>query len=470
MSPQFRCSRSGWSVLFLDFAILALCYLAGYATFIHLDLSNRSDWQLLGRIPWLVLIGVMTFYMFNLYHFAGRMDYSKYGFNLLFAHVVIAAELIVLDYFFPSFMLSRGIVVMTLALQLVTLCVVRLLFFYRHSFNRKKKALIVAGDMQENGQLVEKLLLKGKRWFEVKYIMYAGDPSLKFAISSPDIEAVIISPCVDARVKADLLNYAGSKGKEALVVPEYYELFLMGAESQQIDDLLVYSVSPTRIGFVSRWMKRALDLVLALLLLAAASPIMLTLFVLIPLTSRGKALYSQERIGLGEQPFMVYKFRSMIDNAEKTSGPVLASDKDERITKIGKFIRETRMDELPQLFNVIKGNMSLVGPRPEREFFINQFKREFPQYSSRFLVKPGITGLAQVMGNYSTLASDKLRYDLAYIRNYSPLLDLKILLQTITVVFHKEQSKGLSDNNNSMPDHVLNRVIPNQAEIAISQD
>jgi lipopolysaccharide/colanic/teichoic acid biosynthesis glycosyltransferase len=135
----------------------------------------------------------------------------------------------------------------------------------------------------------------------------------------------------------------------------------------------------------------------------------------------------------------------MVNDAEKKTGPVLAADKDPRITPIGHFIRATRIDELPQLINVLKGDMSLVGPRPEREFFIRQFEKDMPNYKYRMTVKPGITGLAQVMANYSTTVEDKLRFDLMYIRNYSFANDIKILLQTIRVVLQREQAKGVQD-------------------------
>ncbi|MNN26070.1 UDP-N-acetylgalactosamine-undecaprenyl-phosphate N-acetylgalactosaminephosphotransferase [compost metagenome] len=200
---------------------------------------------------------------------------------------------------------------------------------------------------------------------------------------------------------------------------------------------------PPQLTLPERVFKRLFDLAVSSLLLLMASPVMLVMFVLIPLTSRGKALYVQERIGLQEKPFPLYKFRSMVDGAETGTGPVLAGRNDTRVTRLGQWIRATRIDELPQLFNVLLGQMSLVGPRPERAFFINRFKEELPHYTYRLMVKPGLTGYAQVMAGYATTPSDKLRYDLMYIKRYSLLLDLKILFQTIRVVVQREQAKGV---------------------------
>lgn len=173
----------------------------------------------------------------------------------------------------------------------------------------------------------------------------------------------------------------------------------------------------------------------------------LVLLIIIPLTSSGPAIYKQERIGLNGKPYWIYKFRSMIQDAEKITGPVLAENNDSRITAIGKFIRAIRLDELPQLLNVLKGEMSLIGPRPEREFFISQYMETLPYYSYRLSVKPGITGLAQVLAYYSTTAEDKLRFDLLYVRNYSFSMDMKILFQTLQVVLQRDRAQGLVKNS-----------------------
>lgn len=153
-------------------------------------------------------------------------------------------------------------------------------------------------------------------------------------------------------------------------------------------------------------------------------------------------IYSQVRAGRDNRLFKVHKFRTMIDGAERLTGPVMASANDPRITKVGSFLRKTRLDELPQLWNVLKGEMSFVGPRPERPNFIQEFARMNPSYNYRMKVKPGITGLAQVKGNYSTDFRDKLKFDLLYIRNYSIFLDLQIIANTLQVIFTPKKAEG----------------------------
>ena len=192
-----------------------------------------------------------------------------------------------------------------------------------------------------------------------------------------------------------------------------------------------------------RVLKRILDIAVAVTALIILSPVILITAVMIKLDSKGPVLYSQERVGLYGKTFFVHKFRSMKQDAEAKCGPVLAAEGDPRITKFGRFMRATRLDELPQLFNVLKGEMSIVGPRPERPFFVKQFIAQKPEYDYRHNVKPGITGLAQIAGKYNTSAYDKLIYDLLYIQDFSVKTDLMIMLQTFKVLLTKSSTEGV---------------------------
>ena len=192
-----------------------------------------------------------------------------------------------------------------------------------------------------------------------------------------------------------------------------------------------------------RVLKRILDIAVAVTALIILSPVMLITAVMIKLDSKGPVLYSQERVGLYGKTFFVHKFRSMKQDAEAKCGPVLAAEGDTRITKFGRLMRATRLDELPQLFNVLKGEMSIVGPRPERPFFVKQFIAQKPEYDYRHNVKPGITGLAQIAGKYNTSAYDKLIYDLLYIQDVSVKTDLMIMLQTFKVLLTKSSTEGV---------------------------
>jgi lipopolysaccharide/colanic/teichoic acid biosynthesis glycosyltransferase len=168
-----------------------------------------------------------------------------------------------------------------------------------------------------------------------------------------------------------------------------------------------------------------------------ALPLMIVTAILIKIDSKGPVIFSQNRVGEKGKLYRIHKFRSMVHDAEKLSGPVWAQNDDDRVTRVGKFIRTWRIDELPQLWNVLKGDMSFVGPRPEREFFVKKLEELIPYYSVRFTVKPGITGWAQVSYGYGASVQDaveKLNYDLFYIKNMTNLMDLMIVLRTIKIV------------------------------------
>ena len=172
-------------------------------------------------------------------------------------------------------------------------------------------------------------------------------------------------------------------------------------------------------------------------MLLVLSPLILLTAILIKLDSRGPVIFSQERVGQNGKPFQVHKFRSMVADAEKRSGPVWATENDNRVTRVGRIIRKLRVDELPQLWNVLKGEMSFVGPRPERAYFIEQLEKEIPYYSERHSVKPGLTGWAQVSYPYGASVEDaieKLNYDLFYTKNMSFLLDMLIVFRTVKIV------------------------------------
>ncbi len=186
-------------------------------------------------------------------------------------------------------------------------------------------------------------------------------------------------------------------------------------------------------GFYYEFIKRIIDVILAFIGLIVASPIMAIISIAIKLESRGPVFYCQERVGKNGRVYTMYKLRSMYENAEE-NGAQWAEEDDPRVTKVGKFIRRTRLDELPQLFNVLKGDMSLVGPRPERPIFTYQFNEQIPGFINRLQVKPGLTGWAQVNGGYKLTPAEKLEYDLYYIENRTIWLDIKIMLKTIMVV------------------------------------
>ena len=230
----------------------------------------------------------------------------------------------------------------------------------------------------------------------------------------------------------DLIELTSRECIDVKVVPDLLQFIALRARLEDLDGLPIINVNDVPLQGFNTWIKRSIDvLVSASALVVLAIPFGL-IAALIKLTSRGSVFYHQERMGLDGKAFTVYKFRSMEENAEDSTGPIWARDDDPRATTLGKWLRRLDLDELPQLWNVLRGDMSIVGPRPERPHFVEQFKHRIPQYMLRHKVKAGITGWAQVNGwRGNTSLEKRIEYDLYYIENWSVTLDLKIMWLTL---------------------------------------
>ncbi len=253
-----------------------------------------------------------------------------------------------------------------------------------------------------------------------------------------NVKEIIIS--LDEKNQDNLLTVISkcdSLGVVIKVVPDLFQMLTGQVKSASVYGVPLIEINPKLLTDFEKKIKRLMDIFISLFLLTITSPIIILTALAIKLESHGPIIYKQERVGLKGRKFTVLKFRSMIQDAEKNIGAVWASKIDSRITKVGNFIRKVRIDEIPQMYNVLKGEMSLVGPRPERPIFVEQFAKEIPFYKRRLLVKPGLTGWAQVKHKYDEDIEDvknKLNYDLFYIENISIRMDLKILFRTVFVV------------------------------------
>ncbi len=221
------------------------------------------------------------------------------------------------------------------------------------------------------------------------------------------------------------------------ISPDMYDIISGQARTNQIYGLPLIEILPEFMPAWERSVKRLIDILVSIGILGGLLPFWLLFGIIIKIDSRGKTLYRQERVGKDGRQFNIFKFRSMSSDAESETGPVWATEDDPRVTRVGKFLRATRIDEVPQFINVLMGDMSLVGPRPERQFFVDQLKKEMPLYTRRLRIRPGITGWAQIKHKYDESLDDvkrKLRYDLFYIENMSLRMDFKIILSTIKVI------------------------------------
>ena len=259
-----------------------------------------------------------------------------------------------------------------------------------------------------------------------------------------DFQAVIIGD-ISAVERNDILKYCFANKVRAYVVPKISDIILMGTDRIHIFDTPFMLSKGYTLSVDQLFAKRVLDILLVLPVLVIAAPVMLLTAVVIWLYDRGPVLYKQTRVTRHDREFKIYKFRSMVVNAESDGLAKLAKENDDRITPVGRFIRATRIDELPQLFNILKGDMSFVGPRPERPEIIEEYCKEIPEFKFRTRVKAGLTGYAQVYGKYNTTPYDKLKLDLLYISSYSMWTDIKLILMTVKIMLKKEATEGVDD-------------------------
>lgn len=320
-----------------------------------------------------------------------------------------------------------------------------------------KRRMLILGD----GQLASDLYYSFKGgWSTIDVVGFIvgepghmnGDEFCMFETYDNLLEVVqgysvdIIAVCVEDRrsvLPIQALLNCKTIGIEVVDGHEIYEKKLGCLSIDQLrPSALVFSIGFRR-RVLAAAVKRSIDITVALCGLVCLAPLLMVVGILIKLDSPGPVFYRQMRVGLRGQPYMIWKFRSMHNHAER-SGPRWAEIKDPRISRVGRFLRRLRIDELPQLYNVLRGEMSLVGPRPERPVFVKELRKKIPYYDIRHTVRPGLSGWAQTQFRYGASVKDshmKLRYDLYYVKNMSLLLDLRILIKTIKVVLLSEGAR-----------------------------
>lgn len=257
-------------------------------------------------------------------------------------------------------------------------------------------------------------------------------------------EAVILGD-IPAQTRNDIVKYCYSNSIRVYITPKISDIIIMGSEDITLFDTPLLLINNYGLSGEQLFIKRIMDICISLVLLIILSPFMLITAILIKAYDGGQVFYKQERLTRDRKVFQILKFRSMVADSEK-GGARLAMQNDDRITPVGKVIRRLHFDEIPQLINILKGDMSFVGPRPERDVIARQYEESVPEFAFRLKVKAGLTGYAQVFGKYNTTPYDKLKLDLTYIEKYSIWLDIKIILLTFKAIFSKENSEGVASD------------------------
>lgn len=403
------------------------------------------------------LIGVIYFFAF---YVAGLYDFLqdfRLPYNLLtIACTSIIAFAIVMFCFYVNLSLRLGRGIFLINGILITSFLISWRYLYSHLTAHPqflKKSLIVGAGWAGKTILEEIKKTQGSGLQVVGFIdddktkigseidglsVLGGRDDLLEIVKRHKISQIVLA--ITHEKHADLIKAlikCSQKGVNIIDMLALYESLTAKIPFKHINDLWLLNSMVGKSNFYVKRIKRCMDNFFSIIMLAILSPLIPVIAILIKTGSQGSVFYIQERLGKDGRPFNIIKFRSMIQNAEETTGVVCTTDHDSRITRVGRFLRKWRLDEVPQLVNVIKGDMSLVGPRPERSVFINSYQEKIPFYSQRLTVRPGITGWAQIKYPYASSfeqTEEKLKYDLYYIKNISFTLDCVILLQTIKVI------------------------------------
>ncbi len=430
-----------------DIALIVLSYLL--VTMFVLDkailLASLSLYQ--GMLPVMIVVTGLLLGINGLY----SIEHKRFSEILLGLFVVTVSAFVIMmaiSFFVREFSYSRSVLGISLLLQLFFLSVWRYLGWQIERKIHAPREIMLMGSEDECNHVYRRMTMQPQLNMKLKYICTDMEQSnWRKAIEA--VDTAIICPEMRHRYKVQVINYCHENGKEVLIIPNSYEVFCAGAVLDKIDDIPVFRPQSLYPSLEVRTLKRSLDIIVAGIGFVCAMPFMLATAIAIKIGDPGPILYSQIRTGRYGKEFCIYKFRTMKVDAEKNTGPMLAQENDSRITKLGKFLRTVRLDELPQIWNVLIGDMSIVDPRPERPLFVEQFTKETPEYAYRHNVKPGITGMAQVYGKYNTTAFDKLVYDLVYIEKCNVLTDLTIIIQTVRVLFTKSSTEGVATVNST---------------------
>lgn len=438
MIRNLHATRKLLLLVFDVLSIILAAYLGIYLEFYDSQQQVFSSHYY--SVPLMIILFGLLFNVTNMFSLA-RKRFGEILLGIIINTLGMFTILMAVSFFFREFIYSRTVLAYSALLQIIFLSLVNYTFWRLERSLIIPKSLLIIGDDSECARIQSKIKLQSGTVFAAQ--QYCLDYQADWQKFLPEVDTIALANNLTLVQKEAILHFCHQMGKQILIFPSAYEVFCQNMLLETLDDVPVFKSNYLRPTLEQRSLKRIFDFTIALLAIIIFAPIMLLVAVAIYLDDPGKVIYTQQRVGRDEQEFTIVKFRSMRLDAERGTGPVLAKQDDDRITRIGAFIRRTRLDELPQLFNVLLGQMSLVGPRPERMYFVEQYKIHFPEYAYRHTVKPGITGMAQVYGKYNTTAYDKLIYDLMYIQKCNIFTDIIILIQTIKVLFIKSSTEGV---------------------------
>jgi len=434
--------------LLLDAVFVNVGIVAAFAIRFGGDLPSFNFDAYIALAPVLTFVYLITFYIYGLYE--PERSVRAWGVAKAAAQAVTLSTILTaaISFFAGFFAFSRLVILIAASLHFLLIFGWRVAVLKITPIRWPEQRVIIVG----RGQLAVDLaheFQRRERW-GCKVVglvedggvhildadelpLLGGLSNLPALVAEYDVGRIILASPAEVRELVEDLALSDEADVRIDVVPELYEIFI-GRVDSVVSDIPLMELTRGPAPNWSVTLKRVIDIIFAGLLLVLFSPIILLGIIAILFTMGWPIFFTQKRVGKDMCTFRLIKLRTMVKDAEAKSGPVLTSSGDSRITPVGRFLRKYRVDELPQLWNILVGDMSFVGPRPERPFFVKRFVKEISGYRDRFKVKPGATGLAQVSGGYATTPERKLKYDLIYMYHQSLLMDIQILLQTVRVV------------------------------------
>ena len=416
-----------------------MIWIGWYNKIIWAPFFRRGNWMMIFIYAILLIFFMNTYGGFKVgFLKKGNLIYSQI-LAVLFTNIVTYFQITVQDKRFTT-PVPLGV---NIALSVVAILVWTLIFQWIYGLIfPPRRMLLISGDYSDY-HLLEKMNAREDKYI-ISHIISYKEGMEKLIPQINQYDGIIVGD-MPSHERNLIIKYCYAKQIRTYSVPKISDVLLRSSVDLNLFDSPLLLSRNTGLAIEQMFCKRLIDIVFSIIGLLISAPFFILIAISIKLTDRGPVFYKQTRLTKDGKTFEIYKFRTMIQNAEKYSGAVLASEHDPRILPVGRLLRATRLDELPQIFNILKGEMSIVGPRPERPELAAEIEKEIPEFSYRLKVKAGLTGYAQVYGKYNTTSYDKLKLDLTYIRNYSIFLDLKLIFMTPKIMLLKESTEGVKN-------------------------
>ncbi len=429
------------AVIALETAIYGAVWTFYYNPILDAPFWRRGNWLMIALYAILLLFFEQTYGGFKVgFYKKWNVIYSQI-LSLILVNGITYLQIALLDKRFHSVVPMGVMTLVEVAVSIIWVFGFQLL--YSRLFPQRRM-LLVYGD-RPAFHLMQKISTREDKYQICNIIHYnQGLDAIMELV--PGYDAVIIGD-IPAHERNQLLKRCFGMEIRTYTVPKISDIINRSSDDLNLFDTPLLLSRNEDLKIEQVFCKRMMDIIFSVAGLIVSAPFFLIIAVLIKATDGGPVFYKQTRLTKGRKEFMIYKFRTMIQDAEKDGHARLASEKDDRILPVGRFLRATRLDELPQLINILKGEMSVVGPRPERPELAAEIEEELPEFAYRLKVKAGLTGYAQIYGKYNTTSYDKLKLDLTYIRNYSFFLDLKLMIMTPKIMLMKESTEGVIEND-----------------------